>query len=238
MLHEVTSEGGIGFCQEALPGLLPAGYHGPLVVALDSNTLIDLQHHGAALLNDGPLPANVERDAAYVRELAALADLINLWLIRDIRFVVTPRSLTDAKKVTQRFLYRRLPAVDAIAESLAFQFGDWTIAAPSKHSGFQARGEETGLPGGPDRDLVLEAQAVGAHAFLTRDGEVLEKTSLSGPTLAVILPSGLTRALDGAGVQPFFGGTCAQVGCPYDGWSLPAPDMGKWGGLLSMFEDK
>ena len=46
VLHEVTYDGGMGFCHDALPGLLPEGYHGPLVVALDSNALIDLQHHG------------------------------------------------------------------------------------------------------------------------------------------------------------------------------------------------
>lgn len=48
------------------------------------------------------------------------------------------------------------------------------------------------------------------------------------------LPSNLPRALVGAGVQPFFG---AQVRCPYDGWSVPGPDMGKRGGLFSIFED-
>lgn len=36
MLHEVTYEGGMGFCHKALPSVLPYGYHGPLVVALDS----------------------------------------------------------------------------------------------------------------------------------------------------------------------------------------------------------
>lgn len=52
----------------------------------------------------------------YAENLAGLTDLLNLWLLRDIRFVVTPRSLTDAKKVTQQFLDRRLPAVEAIAK--------------------------------------------------------------------------------------------------------------------------
>lgn len=233
MLHEVTYDGGMGFCHEALPSLLRWGYHGPLVVALDSNALIDLQQHGALLLN-GDVPGGIYGE--YAADLAGLADLLNLWLLRDIRFVVTPRSLTDAKKVTQRFLDRRLPAVDAIAESLAFQFGNWTIPAPSERPGLRLLGDETGLPEGPDRDLVLEAQAVGAHAFLTRDREVLERTTLSGPALAVIPPSALARELLGAGVQPFFGGTCGAGACPYDGWSMPAPDMGKWGGLLSIFE--
>ncbi len=225
----------MGFCHEALPSLLPWGYHGPLVVALDSNALIDLQQHGALLL-DGNVPGGINGE--YAAELTGLSDLLSIWLLRDIRFVVTPRSLSDAKKVTQRFLDRRLPAVDAIAESLAFQFGDWNVPAPSRRTGLRPCGEETGLPDGPDRDLVLEAQAVGAHVFLTRDREVLEKTSLSGPVLLVVLPSALARELTGAGVQPFYGGTCGTAACPYGRWAMPAPDMGKWGGLLSIFEEE
>lgn len=40
MLHEVTEDGGVGFCYEALPAVLPAGYYRPLVIALDSNIVL------------------------------------------------------------------------------------------------------------------------------------------------------------------------------------------------------
>ena len=93
--------------------------------------------------------------------------LLNIWLLRDIRFVVTPRSLSDAKTVNQRFLDRRLPAIEAIASSLEFQFGDWTVTAPSYAGAPAPVGKETGLPPGADRDLVLEAQTAGAHVFHT-----------------------------------------------------------------------
>lgn len=234
MLHEVTTDGGMGFCHSALPGVLPWGYHGPLVVALDSNALIDLQQHGNLLLS-GEVPEG--SGEAYAADLSGLADVLNLWLLRDIRFVVTPRSLTDAKQVTQRFIDRRLPAVDAIAESLAFQLGDWTQPAPSTRPA-RILGNETGLPDGADRDLVLEAQAVGAHVFLTRDRLVLERSALSGPAMAVAPPAWLAGELANARVQPFSGGTCGSPACPYDGWSMPAPDMGKWGGLLSILGDE
>ncbi len=230
----MTEDGGLGFCQAALSGLLPIGYHGPLVVALDSNALIDLQQYGSVLLNDD-LP---DVEDAYAENLAGLTEILNLWLLRDIRFVVTPRSLTDAKKLTQRFLDRRLPAVEGIARSLQFQFGDWTAAAPSHGGGPRARGEETGLPVGADRELVLEAQAVGAHVFLTRDQLVLDRVSLTGPVMAIVTPRALAAELLGAGVQPFFGGTCGAEDCPYADWSLLAPDVGKWGGLLSVFEEE
>lgn len=234
MLHEVTLDGGLGFCSQALPSLLPAGYHGPLVVALDSNVLIDLQQHGTALMNDEPLPDEVEADTVYVEELNGLADLLNVWLLRDIRFVVTPRSKTDAKKVSERFLERRLPSIEALAESLAFQLGDWTVPLPSEGPTPTPVGDENGLPEGADRDLVLEGQAIGAHVFLTRDRLVLERTLLVGPQMVLLSPAGLAASLTAAGIQLFMGGTCGGDGCPYTGWPLPAPDMGKWGGLLSI----
>lgn len=222
----------MGFCHAAIPDLLPWGYHGPLVVALDSNILIDLQQYGGALLND-ELPTV---DKAYRADLAGLADLLNLWLLRDIRFVVTPRSLTDARRVTDRFLDRQTRAVDAIAQSLAFQLGDWSELPPSHGHSPRLLGDETNLPYGADRDLILEAQAVGAHIFMTRDRRVLRRVSLSGPVLKVIPPSELADILVQAGCRPITGGTCGSDECPYDNWMMPAPDVGKWGPLLSLFE--
>lgn len=210
---------------------MPTYYHGPLVVALDSNALIDLQHYGHLLLDDD-LP---DVDEAYAENLAGLTDLLNLWLLRDLRFIVTPRSLTDAKRLTQQFLDRRLPAVEALASSLSFQMGDWDVVPP--HQAVPPPvGREAGLPAGADRDLVLEAQAVGAHVFLTRDRRVLDRVSLSGPTLAVLTPHAFAVELTSAGVQPLSGGTCGTDECPYGDWPLPAPDLGKWSGLLSVFE--
>lgn len=233
MLHEVTEDGGLGFCYVALPNLLPLNYHGPLIIALDSNILIDFRQYGNLLLN-GDLPSVND---AYAKDLAGLSNLLNTWLLRDIRFIVTPRSLTDARKVTKQFLDRHLPTVEAIAESLAFQFGDWTIIAPSYADVPTFVGRETGLPRGADRDLVLEAQVFGAHVFLTRDQRILERTTLSGPAVAIIPPHALAGELTAAEVGPFSGGTCGAESCPYINWPLLAPDMGKWHGVLSIFQD-
>jgi hypothetical protein len=231
MLHEVSADGGLGFCHTVLPGVLPAGYHGPLVVALDSNVLIDFQQYGDQLLGD-ELP---DLEEGYAEDLSGLADSLHIWLLRDIRFVVTPTTLVDAKKATQRFLDTRLPTVEAIAHSLAFQVGEWTITPPSYIETPVPVGEETGLPHGPDRDLVLEAQAIGAHAFLTRDQRILKRVALSGPALAVVAPRTLAGELVAAGVRPFFGGTCGEEDCPYGDGSALAGDTGKWAGLLSIF---
>lgn len=233
----MTPEGGLGFCHSALPSLLPSSYHGPLVVALDSNILIDLQVHGATLLNGASLPSNVKADQGYSRDLSGLTHLINLWLIRDIRFVVTPRSKTDTRRgVTQSFLDRRLPTVDSLAASLAFQFGDWNAPVPSDGADIAPIGTETGLPPGADRDLVIEAQAISAHVFLTRDTLILKHARLSGPNMAIFPPAALAQELTTAGIQLFLGGTCDDSECPYNGWPVPAPDIGKWTGLLAIFD--
>lgn len=232
-LHEVTAEGGLGFCQPALGSVLPDDYHGPLVVALDSSVLIDLRTHGDALLDDKH-PGDV--DDAYAEELQGLGDLLNLWLLRDIRFVVTPRSLTDLRGDSTSRRERRRLDVEAVAETLAFQYGEWTALAPSAQAVSFRPEDESGLPVSADKDLVLEAQAVGAHAFLTGDRKILRRATLRGRPLWVTSPSRLQSLLDGAGVTPFGGGTCDGRECPYGAWDLPAPDMGKWGALLSIFE--
>jgi hypothetical protein len=156
--------------------LLLEGFRGPLVVALDSSVLIDLQQHGSALLGDGV----AVDEPKYHEELDALGALLDLWLLRDIRFIVTPRSYTDARKLTERFVDSRGPAIDALANSLAFQWEDWEREAPSEWRELTARGEVLGLPTNADRDLVLEAQAVAAHAFLTRDDDLLATAEVRG----------------------------------------------------------
>jgi hypothetical protein len=233
VLHDVSYEGGPGFCGAVLRGLLPDDYHGPLVVALDSNILIDLQQHGETLLEgEGIEELGLPDDYAY--ELSALSDLLNLWLLHDIRFIVTPTSLTDAKKPNSNFLAGRGPTVQALADALAFQYGDWAVDPPSANEVVRL-GDESGLPDSADRDLVLEAQGVGAHLFITRDVRLLERVQVTGPPLHVSLPSTLANFLIQAGVAAFGGGTCGAQDCPYaDG--MPAPDVGKWQPLFSIFE--
>lgn len=232
MLHEVTADGGLGFCHAAVPELLPVGYHGPLVVAFDSNVLIDLQEHGGNLVN-GEDPTV---DEGYEEQLLALGTILDIWMLRDVRFIVTPRSRTDAKRLSKRFLATRGPAIDALAESLAFQFGDWSVAAPSDRNVVPV-GSVTGIPDGADVDLLLEAQSVGAHVFLTRDEQVLTSAVLTGPVLRIMRPTDVADELVLSGVKIFGGGLCLNEDCPYREFSVPFPDLGKWHGVMSLFEE-
>ncbi len=232
VLHEVTVDGGLGFCHAAVPELLPIGYHGPLVVAFDSNVLIDLQEYGGSLLNGEDLGV----DEGYEEQLLALGSILDVWMLRDIRFIVTPRSRTDAKRLSKRFLATRGPAIDALAESLAFQYGDWSVAAPSDRK-VAPIGSVTGIPDGADLDLLLEAQSVGAHAFLTRDEKVLTSAVLTGPALRILRPTEVADELVLSGSKLLEGGLCLTEHCPYREFSLPLPDLGKWRGVMSLFEE-
>lgn len=232
-LHDVTYGGGVGFCHDALPELLPAGYHGPLVVALDSNILIDLQDHGRLLVDGDELPPEVTRDPRYVEELEQLEGLLNLWMLRDIRFVVTPRARSDGKRIrSEEASARRLATIDSIVESLAFQTEEWGCD-PSQEDPDVLRRIDARLPDGPDRDLVGEALSLGAHVFLTRDRRLSDRVRGMTEGMWVVPPSRLLYELVTNSVQPFGGGTCGRPGCPYGDGQLPAPDMGKWSGLLS-----
>jgi len=231
VLHEGTEDGGLGFCYLAVPELLPTGHHGPLVIALDSNVLIDLQQHGGKLLDD----EDMRVDEGYEEQLLALGTVLNIWMLRDIRFIVTSRSRTDARRRSERFLATRGPAIDALAASLAFQYGDWSVPAPSDRE-VPPVGSVTGIPAGADLDLLLEAQSIGAHVFLTRDARVLDFAVLTGPALRIMRPTDLADELVLSGANLFMGGLCLADDCPYATFAAPAPDLGKWGGMLSLFE--
>lgn len=232
MLHNATADGGLGFCGAALPAILPHCYHGPLIVALDSSILIDLQQYGSEIL-DGEVSVD---EPKYAAELDSLGRLIDIWLLRDIRLIVTPRGYTDAKKVTDNFSSRRGPTIRALAQSLAFQFGDWSEEAPSERLCLGAHVDVQGLPESADRDLVEEAVEVGAHIFLTRDAKLIANVRVPDRTLRTCLPSDLVHELDAAHVTHFSGGLCDDPACPYPAFDIPGPDIGKWTGLLSIFE--
>ncbi|OZD03415.1 hypothetical protein CH275_16725 [Rhodococcus sp. 06-235-1A] len=202
---------------------------------MDSNILIDLQQHGSALFDDNEdLGAH---DPEYRAELFALSYLVNIWLMRDIRFIVTPRSYTDAKRPTHRFLSGRVPTIEALADSLAFQYEDWNLAAPSETEVRIDADREIGLGDSADRDLVLEAESVGAHVFLTRDVRLRKNVRTDTSELRVLSPTGLeTGLMDGHVSLPWGGGLCSQNRCPYLSVDVPGPDMGKWSAFLGIFE--
>lgn len=68
---------------------------GPLVVAWDTDILLDYLEHGRALWGDEGLKVE---GTAYREELETLGGLVDLYFVADIRFVVTPRNVSDARR--------------------------------------------------------------------------------------------------------------------------------------------
>lgn len=228
-LYQVSYGGGVGFCHDALPDLLPEGHHGPLVLALDSSILLDLQDHGNAIFNSDHPDVSDQR---YRDELNALGVVLQVWMLRDIRFIVTPQARVDGKRSRGDAAdARRAATIGAISDSLSFQTDEWGVDL----SHAQLEAIDVPLPplGHHDRQLVSEAIAIGAHVFLTRDERLvrrLEKFSLS--TL-VALPTTVAGSLILSGVGTFTGGgLCESPECPYRYLETPAPDFGKWDGLF------
>lgn len=236
-LHEITDEAGFGFCHDALPGLLPENYHGPLVIALDSSILIDLQDFGLEVTS-GSLTLEHVGERRYFAELMALSRILHIWQLRDIRFILTPRARIDSRKIRSEDAHqRRMASIDAIADSLSFQLEEWGVDLASETS---LDAPALPIPGlkESDRRLVEEAVALGAHVFLTRDNEVVARAGELDLETVVARPSTVAAALAQTGAEDLFstGGVCGHVECPYGEREPLLPDIGKWSGLYSIFD--
>lgn len=234
MQHESSLDGGLGFCHAAIPSVLPTGWHGPMIVALDSNIVIDLMQHGEALI-DGRRPQRGGADPKYSAELEALGEILDIWLLRDIRLHVTSRFLSDSRGLTRdEVVPERRRTAARFADSLRYQTRWEREIGDTDKSVGELTAVHVSLPEGADRDLVAEAVIAGAHVFLTRDSQILQLAKVG--STAILSPSMLDAVLAEAGVGHLGGGVCGLPDCVYarSGWPILAPDMGKWTGLLSV----
>lgn len=234
------------FCYDAIPilfqGVLSMD-HGPLLVALDSSIIIDLQDHGFALFED-ERPAKVS--GQYAKDLDALAQILDLWLLRDIRFIVLPRALSDAKKrQLSKKVARKMVSMERIANALTFQLQDWGYEqdrfpddpnvddAPQLDMDVPSVADS--VPKGADRELVLQAIRTDIDVFLTRDKKVLKAArTIKSDLLQVLSPSQLWVILINHKVSHLGADILDHPDCPYRN-GLIAGDTGKWQGLLSVF---
>jgi hypothetical protein len=177
---------------------------GPLEIAWDTNILLDYLEHGSALW-EGQDPE--VRDEEYFAELEALGIIINLWMRRDIRFRILPRSIDDAKRgLSAARRSSRARAVDEVSAALALDvWGDLRSVAASPpldllpHKSQEARLVES-LPKGADADLVRRAWRLGVHVFLTRDAGILRRAADVRPLgLLIASPLDLLEQLTACG---------------------------------------
>ncbi|MDQ2846809.1 MAG: hypothetical protein M3Y77_10770 [Actinomycetota bacterium] len=153
---------------------------GPLYIAWDTNLLIDYFDFGARLWRREGLPESLE-EGNYLA-LEGLELLLALWVVRDIRFVVLPQVIDDAKKRLSD--QRRQARINAFQEfvgalrlvSSTTDGGD--LEAPSREGllvlpdrivdeALQA------VPAGLDRRLVRAAVHSGVHVLISKDRGML-----------------------------------------------------------------
>ncbi len=227
----------VGFCYDLDRSLFINASldHGPLLVGLDTNVLIDLAEHGEAAFDKSELPESVREP--HVSELASLAALIELWLVRDIRFIPLNRSLTDTGRgISADRMARRVATMQSLSESLAHLSGEWALddLAPMDEAHVQlARYIDPALiPGVADRELVQESCRLGLDVFLTRDVRVVKASGLPQGWPTIESPKSLVARLTALGVEGFRGGMLNHPNCAYASIHL-FPSMDKWAGLLS-----
>jgi hypothetical protein len=219
------------FVYEAGPDLfLGRRGRGPLFVAWDTNLLLDYFQFGSALWRDDTLPDAVDQNHA--AELEGLQLLLGLWVFRDIRFLILPDSIEDArKKLSPKASRDRVQAFDEFASALRLvEWGEPGADVPSrdgllilpKSELLRALAE---IPPGFDRRLVEAAVRFGAHVFLTRDAKVLR-------TKDALRPFGLLMASPLDVLEKLIG--CGAFHCllepRYAYW--PIPDQQRVGHLL------
>jgi len=144
---------------------------GPLEIVWDTNILIDYLSYGRQLWDDGE--AHVA-EPKLAEELAGLQTLIELWLRRDVRFRILPRTLTDARRLlSAERREEREGALQELASALALD--GWPEPVAQSLSQDPVAPVLQRIPAGGDRDLVAAALALGAHVYLTRDRKVLTR---------------------------------------------------------------
>jgi hypothetical protein len=212
--------------------------HGPLLVGLDTNAVLEIREYGVQLIDDVRIH---HPDAEHLRDIYALGDLVQLWFVRDIRFVVLPGARRDQRRPGNSEKVMRLhDTLSAIEEALTFQIQDWGLEDRRfDRARTRSKGVDHALariPGSLDRRLVEQSYDGGVDVFLTMDKQVLRSVSTPPSDFPNLWrPSTLLDRLTNLGVNQLGGGILEHENCPYGGGWL-FPDMGKMSRLLSSLQ--
>lgn len=203
---------------------------GPLFVVWDTNLLIDYFTYGSLLWRGEPLPESL--GDGYGAELEGLQLILGLWVLRDIRFVILPDTIDDAKKqLLPERRHSRINAFQEFASALRLVADDHSEADRPSRDGLlilpDAELERvlSKVPAGYDRKLVSAAHRSAAHVFLTGDRRVLRNRDALRPFgLLLASPLDLLEALFECGA--FHCLLAPQFAC----W--PLPDQQRIGHLI------
>ena len=178
---------------------------GPLYVAWDTNLLINYFKFGRALWEGDGLPD--VQDDNFTGELEGLQLLIALWVLRDIRFIILPSSINDAKKkLSAERRTGRLKAFGEFASALRLVSSDSPDVDLPSRDGLLILPDSlleqaiAKVPRGFDQILVRAATHMGIHVFMTMDKQILKQRQALRPFgLLLASPLDLLEELIGCG---------------------------------------
>jgi hypothetical protein len=199
-----TSEGG-GFQYEDCPEVFSGrnGY-GALRVAWDTNILIDYAKYGQLIWAEDEFNPSVSEER-YQEELIALNEIMNLWMLRDIRIRMPLRQIWDAKlrldnkpeELWEREIeqFRKTQAIrlwqlEQFHSALSCVSLDAEIDAnvePFAILPDECSNDEW------DKSLLEEAIATGCHVFLTGDRKLKKRLDRMARDsyVSILSPTGL-----------------------------------------------
>ncbi|MEU8270770.1 hypothetical protein AB0B89_26890 [Sphaerisporangium sp. NPDC049002] len=133
--------------------------------------------------------------------------LIALWVLRDIRFVVLPASIKDAKKrLSSERQTDRIRAFEEFASALSLVSGEPSGIEPPSREGLLILPDSlledavANLPQGFDRMLVRSVARMGIHVFMTMDKGILrQRAALKSFGLLLASPLDLLEELIACG---------------------------------------
>lgn len=198
---------------------------GPLNIVWDTNLLIDYFQHGHAMWSPAAEWLSHRVPGSHGEELEALQVVVALWVVRDVRFHVLPRTLTDARsKLSDSRARDRKRAFARFASAIAYVGDPEEDPGPPGGLALPPRALDKilcGIPAGGDRDLVAASLRAGMHVFLTMDKRVLrEKAALGTVGLRLASPGDLLEML----------AECGALHClvdPHTYLRWPAPDQAR-----------
>lgn len=185
----------------------PRRGRGALYVAWDTNLLIDYFDFGTRIWRQQDLPESME-EGNYLA-LEGLELLLALSVVRDIRFVVLPAVIDDAKKrLSDQRRRNRINAFQEFAGALRLvsdTTDDGHLVAPSRAGLLQLPDRVVqeileAVPAGLDRRLVRAAVRSGVHVLITKDRGMLNGSlALRRLGLTITHPQELLEWLFAAG---------------------------------------
>jgi len=201
-----------------------------------------LEVHGRSIIDDEPA---VDVDPKLQAELDALAQLLEVWRTRDIRFIAVPQIVRDFERQPPIALQeQRRESCLRIIEAMSYQVIHDDVGETLAHLTKTVRpvGDQLALEVDTttllkplDAQLVREAIACDVDVFLTNDKQLRSAVRRLRLPIHALSPVELMERFARENVGPMGEDHLNHESCDA-AFGLPCDDIGKWGPLFEILE--